>query len=299
MRPRFLMLDVFTDRRFGGNPLAVLPDARGLDTAAMQRIAREFNFSETTFVLPPESGGDRRVRIFTPGSEVPFAGHPNIGTAAALAYLGEVGSLESSVTLRFEEIAGVVPVTLWRRADGLIEAELVAPSPLAIGAPIDPGAIASAVGLAPDDIALGRHPPQTASVGLAFIVAELVSGAALARAKIVPEPMAALCRETGVPYIHLHAAGADGVDRRTRMFAPQDGVPEDPATGSANAALAALLAATDPRPDLDLELVIAQGVEMGRPSRLLARVCKRGGEVGETRIGGTSVLVADGVLVLD
>jgi trans-2,3-dihydro-3-hydroxyanthranilate isomerase len=351
MRPRFLILDVFTDRRFGGNPLAVLPDARGLDTAAMQRIAREFNFSETTFVLPPESGGHRRVRIFTPGSEVPFAGHPNLGTASALALLGEAGPLDEPVTLRFEELAGVVPVTVSRRADGLIDAELVAPSPLALGDPVDPALVAAAVGLSPADLALDRHPPRSASVGLAFLVAELASGEAMARAKVAPEAMAALVAATGIPYLHLHAAGdegssdqfrasaghgwparesstpvldsskpspdlrrtrrglaspgwtcpdlPEGIDRRTRMFAPLDGVPEDPATGSANAALAALLAATDPAPELDLALTITQGVEMGRPSRLLARVRKRGGAVVETRIGGTSVLVADGVLVLD
>lgn len=299
MRTRFLILDVFTDRRFGGNPLAVLPDARGLDAAAMQRVAREFSFSESTFVLPPESGGDRRVRIFTPGSEVPFAGHPNLGTAAALALLGEAGPLETPATLRFEEGAGMVPVTVSRRADGLIDAELVAPAPLTLGTPVDPGLVAAAVGLRPSDIRVDRHPPRAASVGLAFLVAELASGEALARATVAMEPMAALVAAAGVPYLHLHASGGDGIDRRTRMFAPLDGVPEDPATGSANAALAALLAATDPDADLDLALTITQGVEMGRPSRLLARVRKRGGRVVETRIGGTSVLVADGVLVLD
>jgi len=299
MRTRFLILDVFTDRRFGGNPLAVLPDARGLETTAMQRIAREFNFSETSFVLPAEAGGDRRVRIFTPGSEVPFAGHPTIGTAAALALLGEAGPLERPTTLRFEEGAGMVPVTVSRRADGLLDAELVAPSPLALGEPVDPALVAAAVGLEPRDLRTDRHPPRTASVGLAFLIAELASGEALARARVASEGMVALAAATGVPYLHLHAEGGDGVDRRARMFAPLDGVPEDPATGSANAALAALLAASDRAPDLDLTLAIAQGVEMGRPSRLLARVRKRDGVVVETRIGGTSVLVAEGVLTLD
>jgi trans-2,3-dihydro-3-hydroxyanthranilate isomerase len=299
MRPRFLILDVFTERRFGGNPLAVLPDARGLDASAMQRITREFDFSESTFVLPPESGGDRRVRIFTPGGEVPFAGHPNLGTAAALALIGELGTLDGPATVRFEQGAGVVPVTVSRRTDGLIDAELVAPAPLALGEPVDPGLVAAAIGLSAAEVALDRHPPRTASVGLAFLVAELVSADALARAKIVPEAMATLVAASGVPYLHLHAAGDGAIDRRTRMFAPQDGVPEDPATGSANAALAALLAATDPRADLDLAVAITQGVEMGRPSRLRARVAKRDGIVVETRIGGTSVLVADGVLLLD
>ncbi len=299
MRPRFLILDVFTEQRFGGNPLAVLPDARGLDVAAMQRITREFNFSESTFVLPPESGGDHRVRIFTPASEVPFAGHPNLGTAAALALLGELGALDEPVTVRFEQGAGVVPVTVSRRGDGLIDAELIAPAPLSVGEPIDPGLVAAAIGLSTTEIALDRHLPRTASVGLTFLVAELVSASALASAKVRPDAMAALVAASGVPYLHLHTAGAGAIDRRTRMFAPLDGVPEDPATGSANAALAALLAATDPRADLDLTLTITQGIEMGRPSRLLARVRKRAGVVAEARIGGSSVPVAEGVLRLD
>lgn len=299
MRTRFLILDVFTDRRFGGNPLAVIPDARGLDRATMQRIAREFNFSETTFVLPAAATGDRRVRIFTPGSEVPFAGHPNIGTAAALALLGELGPLDAPTTVRFEELAGIVPVTVTRRADGLMQAELIAPAPLTLGEPVDPRLIAAAIGLDASAIAVDRHAPRCASVGLAFLVAELTCGEALAEARVVPEAMARLVGATGLPYLHLHTAGSDGMDRRTRMFAPFDGVPEDPATGSANAALAALLATTEPGEDLDLELTIAQGIEMGRPSRLQARVRKRANVVIETRIGGTSVLIADGSLMLD
>jgi trans-2,3-dihydro-3-hydroxyanthranilate isomerase len=299
MRPRFLILDVFTDRRFGGNPLAVIPDARGLDRATMQRIAREFNFSETTFVLPAEATGDRRVRIFTPGSEVPFAGHPNIGTAAALALLGELGPLDAPATVRFEELAGIVPVTVARRTDGLMQAELIAPAPLTLGDPVDPRLIAAAIGLDASAIAVERHAPRSASVGLAFLVAELTSAEALAEACVVPEAMARLVAATGLPYLHLHTAGSDGLDRRTRMFAPFDGVPEDPATGSANAALAALLATTEPGEDLDLELTIAQGIEMGRPSRLQARVRKREDVVIETRIGGTSILIADGSLMLD
>lgn len=300
MRPRFLIVDVFTERRFGGNPLAVLPDARGLDAGTMLRITREFDFSESAFVLPPEAGGDRRVRIFTPGGEVPFAGHPNLGTAAALALLGELGTLDDPVTVRFEQGAGMVPVTVSRRTDGLIEAELVAPAPLSLGEPLDPGLVAAAIGLTAGDIARGRHPPRIASVGLAFVIAELADRDALARARVASAAMARLVAATGTPYLHLHADGrSDGADRTTRMFAPLDGVPEDPATGSANAALAALLAASDPAPDLDLALKIAQGVELGRPSRLQARARKRGRRVVETRIGGTVVPVADGTLWLD
>src|SRR5262245_65906836 len=123
MRYRYLICDVFTDRLFGGNPLAVLPDARGLSDRRMQQIAREFNFSESTFVLPPEAGHTRRVRIFTPTTEVPFAGHPNVGTAFALAATGELGPIDAPRTITIEEKAGLVPIVIPRRGDGAIARE--------------------------------------------------------------------------------------------------------------------------------------------------------------------------------
>src|SRR5438128_696937 len=130
---RYHICDVFTDTRFGGNQLAVVPEARGLSAEQMQQIAREFNFSESTFVLPAEAGHTRRVRIFTPTTELPFAGHPNVGTAFALAAAGEFGPIDSATTVAFEEKAGVVPVSIHRRDGESISCELSAPEPLSLG----------------------------------------------------------------------------------------------------------------------------------------------------------------------
>ena len=294
MRCRFLLCDVFTDAHFGGNPLAVLPDARGLSERRMQQIAREFNFSESTFVLPPEAGHTRRVRIFTPSTEVPFAGHPNVGTAFALAATGELGDLERGADVVFEEKAGLVPVRVEKRAGGAIFCELSAPQRLSLGAAVAAEDLAAAVSLTPSDVETRVHPPRVLSVGLPFLVAELADRDALARARAVPAALEALAARGVTPDIHLYCRSRDAFDLRARMFAPLDGVPEDPATGSANAALAASLAALDATRDGVLRWRIAQGVEMGRPSLLEASVEKRAGEVASVKIGGFSVLVAEG-----
>ena len=296
MRYRYFLCDVFTDRLFGGNPLAVLPDARGLSDRQMQQIAREFNFSESAFVLPPEQGKTRRVRIFTPTTEVPFAGHPNVGTAFALARAGELGPLDRPFEVTFEEKAGFVPIRIERQADGAIACELAAPERLSLGAVVGPDALASAVSLSPDDVVTRTHPPQVASVGLPFLVAEVADRAALERARTSMPGVEALAAEGIVPDIHLYVRSADEFDIRARMFAPLDGVPEDPATGSANCALAALLARVDPRDEGEFAWRIAQGVEMGRPSVLAARAAKEAGSVVGAWIGGTSVLVGEGWL---
>lgn len=294
MRRRYLHCDVFTDAAFGGNPLAVLPDARGISDRRMQQIAREFNFSETSFVLPAESGHRRRVRIFTPSVEVPFAGHPNVGTAFVLAATGELGALDAPVAVTFEEKAGLVPVTVERRGDGSIACELSAPEKLSLGPEVPVAELAAAVSLRPEDVATGVHAPRVFSVGLPFLFAELTSPEALARARSHLSALDAIVARGVTPDIHLYARATDGFDLRTRMFAPLDGVPEDPATGSANAALAAALARFDPKPDGRFRWRIAQGVEMGRPSVLEASAEKRHGEVVAAKIGGTSVLVAEG-----
>jgi trans-2,3-dihydro-3-hydroxyanthranilate isomerase len=298
MRLRFVTCDVFTDRRFGGNPLAVLPDARGLTAPQMQQVAREFNYSESTFVLPAERGGDRRVRIFTPSREVPFAGHPNVGTAFVLAHLGELAPTAGARTVVFEEAAGDVPVEVIGLGDGRYQSELRAPEPLALGPALPVEAVAAAVSLQAQDIVTHRHPPQVASVGLEFVVAEVRDRAALARSR--PDG-AALDRlvvaGAATPDVHLYVrtpGDPEGFDLRTRMFAPFDGVPEDPATGSANAALAGLLATLDEAADGTFAWRIAQGVEMGRPSVLAARAEKRAGVLTGVWIGGQSVLVSEG-----
>jgi trans-2,3-dihydro-3-hydroxyanthranilate isomerase len=298
MRRRFVTCDVFTDTRFGGNPLAVVLDAEGLSDAQMQQVAREFNYSETTFVLPAEHGHDRRVRIFTPSRELPFAGHPNVGTAFVLAASGAFGALGDALDVTFEEPAGAVRVSV--RPDGdRIWCELRAPGALVLGPELPVAAVAGAVGLRPEDVAVDRHRPRVASVGLEFIVVELADRSALERARPDAGALERLVAAgASTPDIHLYVVPddpSDGFDLRARMFAPFDGVHEDPATGSANGALVGLLASLDPV-DGQRSWRIAQGVEMGRPSVLDARVQRVGGEVVGVWIGGGSVLVGEGTI---
>ena len=301
MQRRYITVDVFTDRAFGGNPLAVVLDAGGLSTAKMQAIAAEFNYSETTFVLPPQDRAhDAQVRIFTVNREIPFAGHPNVGTAFALATAGELGEVVDGkrVEVVFEEKAGPVPVGIERR-NGRIWCELKAPERISTGKTASAGMIAAAVSLQPEDVVSTNHPPQVASVGLPFTFAELRDRGALERARTRMDGVDALAAAGINPDVFVYVRSRDEFDVRARMFAPVDGVPEDPATGSANCALAGLLAKLDPRPSGELRWRIAQGVEMGRPSVLEARARKENGEVVDVRIGGASVMVSEGTIEVD
>jgi trans-2,3-dihydro-3-hydroxyanthranilate isomerase len=293
MRFRFYTCDVFTDVRFGGNPLAVLPDAEGLSSREMQQIAREFNYSESTFVLPATQGHTRQVRIFTPTQEIPFAGHPNIGTAFVLASTGELERIGDETDIAFEEKAGLVPITI-RKIDGRIWGELKAPEALSIGQTISVDLAASALSLSPEEIVTGTHQPQLASVGLPFIMVELGDRAALENAR--PNiPVLEEIHKLGImPDIHVYTLVEDEFDIRTRMFAPLDGIPEDPATGSANCALAAMLTHYKLEADGEYRWRIAQGVEMKRPSVLDARTEKRAGAVTGVWIAGYCVMVSEG-----
>ena len=294
MKYRFYTCDVFTETRFGGNPLAVLPNAEGLSSLEMQQIAREFNYSESTFVLPPRQGHTRRVRIFTPTQEIPFAGHPNVGTAFVLASTGELG-LEAEAKIVFEEEAGFVPITI-RKVEGRIWCELQAPEALSIGQAISVDLAASALSLSPQDIVTSTHQPQVASVGLPFIMVEVRNRTALENAR--PHiPVLEEIHESGImPDIHVYTLVEDGFDIRTRMFAPLDGIPEDPATGSANCALVAMLTHYQPESDGEYSWRIAQGVEMKRPSVLDARTEKRSGAVTGVWIAGNCVMVSEGTI---
>src|SRR5258707_2621297 len=183
MQRRYITVDVFPDRAFGGNPLAVVLDAGGLSTAQMQAIASEFNYSETTFVLPPRDGRhDAQVRIFTVNSEIPFAGHPNVGTAFVLAT--QAGT--PPARFLFEEIAGLVPVEILKQQGSVVGAELTAPQPLKKLTSFRAEDAAACVSLPAADIRTDRHPPVIASVGMAFLVAEVASREALRRAKTPP-----------------------------------------------------------------------------------------------------------------
>jgi trans-2,3-dihydro-3-hydroxyanthranilate isomerase len=297
----FVTVDVFTDRRFGGNPLAVVIDAEGLSARQMQAIAAEFNLAETTFVLPPrDAAHTAQVRIFTPRAEMAFAGHPNVGTAFVLAREGRChGRPIAGDSLVFEEAAGLVRMQLTRQGSAITGASLAAPQALAIGDAVAPEVVAQACAIGVDDIETRHHQPCIASCGAPFILAELKERRALTAAQPRADVFARHLARERVTGIHLYVHVAEtGADIQCRMFAPLHGIPEDPATGSANVALIGLLAALRPEPDLQLAKKIAQGIDMGRPSLLEARAEKVAGAVTATTIGGTCVPVMRGVLDL-
>jgi trans-2,3-dihydro-3-hydroxyanthranilate isomerase len=301
MKLEFTTVDVFTDRKFGGNPLAVVTNAQGLSTEQMQAIAAEFNLAETTFVLPPKDAAHTaEVRIFTPKAEMPFAGHPNVGTAFVLARAGEShGRAISGDRLVFEEKAGLVPLDITREQGTVVAARLAAPQMLTLGDEIPADIVAAICGLEADQIETRTHRPIIASCGNNFVFAEVKSRAALALAAVRSDLLAKhvpMARAVGV---HLYApANEHGVEIQSRMFAPLFGVPEDPATGSANVVLIGLLAHLRPEADLALSKTIGQGFDMGRPSILEASAEKAGGKVTATHIGGRCVPMLRGTIDL-
>ena len=295
----FVTLDVFTDSMFGGNPLAVLPDARGLSTEQMQAIAREFNYSETTFVLPPvDENNTRKVRIFTPLSEIPFAGHPNVGTAVALARLGLLGEVVASQRILFEEGAGVVSLFLHGDVDKIDAAEFIAPVINKFEDEVPADETAEALGLASDKIVTEHHLPCILSVGVRFLYVELKDLEALAASEAAQGPVTRISAARGLDgvftYVRVNEDGENGVDIRARMYAPVHGVMEDPATGSANAGLANLLGSLNGDQDATLEWKVSQGIEMGRPSRLHVTAERRGGKIVEVRVTGGAVVACKG-----
>lgn len=302
MKYRFYTCDVFTHDRFGGNQLAVLPQAEGLSDRQMQQIAREFNFSETSFVLPPKSGPMRRVRIFTPAAELPFAGHPNVGTAFVLATTGELGNLSPVSSVTFDELAGLVPISIHATGGRVTSCELKAPQPVSMGQQVSEQLMARALSLDPADICLHAHKPVVVSVGMPFLFVELANRSALERATANLNVFSALEAELkdGVrAAVYFYTQSKDEFDIRARMFAPSSGVPEDPATGSATCAVAGLLAHLDSKPAGEFTYRLAQGVEMGRPSALKARALKENGIVTSTWVGGACVMVTDGWIEVD
>lgn len=297
----FVTVDVFTDRRFAGNPLAVILDARELSDGEMQQIAREFGYSETTFVLPPrDPANTANVRIFTPTTEVPFAGHPNVGTAFALGNLGSLFGSPIGTQLRFEEKAGLAEIELARVGARVTGATIQAPGPLTVGSSVPPAELAPCISLEAADLETQHHAPVFASVGLKFILVEVKDLAVLARAAPRLEPLAVLheayAHEETDCAIFLYAwVGSDHV--RARMFAPLDNVPEDPATGSASAALGAYLASLNAE-TRDRHLLVEQGVEMGRRSLIHVDVETKAGRFERVRITGACVEVMRGTISL-
>lgn len=286
----FSTVDVFTDRRFGGNPLAVFPDARGLSDAEMQALAAEFNLSETTFVLPPENPANTaRVRIFHRTAEIPFAGHPNVGTGFVLADRAVGG------VLRFEQIAGVVEVRLSPDGQG---ATISAPQPLRIGATLSPALAAACAGITPGEVLTARHLPTLASDGGNHRLLVEVTPAGLAAA--APDAAAFRRAVAGHPaetggLLSLYIYRREGEGIRARMFAPLAGTPEDPATGSAATPLAGFLLHLSGAGEAARDII--QGVEMGRPS-LLRTTARRGPGGIRATVGGGCVPVLRGEATL-
>ena len=295
----YVTVGVFTDKRFGGNPLAVFPNASGLSDEAMQSIATEFNLSETTFVLPPSDPRHHaRVRIFTPKYEMPFAGHPNVGTGYVLARR-DPHPPEHYV---FEEQAGLVRVHILRNDDNSIfGARVAAPRALSIDIAIPTDVVARCVGLAESDFQTTSHDPLIASVGTPFVIAEVASIEALGRASPdIGQFRAAAAQFAGVGArfsVHLYArVDGQATSLRARMFGPLGGVLEDPATGSANAALAGLLTSLAPGEDVEMLYEIEQGVEMGRPSQILASARKTAEGPVLASVAGSCVPMMEGKL---
>jgi trans-2,3-dihydro-3-hydroxyanthranilate isomerase len=297
MRRRFITLDVFTRRRYAGNPLAVVLDSDGLDGAAMQAVAREFNLSETVFVLPPADKAHRaKLRIFTPASELPFAGHPTVGSAVLLNRIDGGAGARNSV---LEEGIGPVRCTVEAiDADTGRARFALAKLPEEMGATGNRAAIAAALGLAEDDIGFEAFVPGRWSAGVLFSFVPLAGLDAMRRCRANAAHWTAafgeghgtgaflFCRETVEPGHAFHA----------RMFAPRSGIPEDPATGSGAAALAGVIARYGRLADGEHELAIEQGYEMGRPSLIRLSMTLQGGQLTAGAISGEAVVVSEGTI---
>ena len=280
----YLVYDVFTDRAFGGNPLAVIPDAGALPEDMLPKIAREFNFSETTFVLPPDDPAhDAKVRIFTPTRELAFAGHPTVGTALALHGLGRGGA-----EMVLELGVGPIPVTI--TGD---RAEFATRVPLATAEAAALPALAACLGLPETAVRTDRHAPVEASLGTPFTLMELADAAALADAAPVIDAFRRAATDPGRLAILAYLRDASRIE--ARMFSPLGGILEDPATGSAIAALAAYLGRLDGE---SRNFEVSQGVKMGRPSRISAAVTVENGTPVEVRVAGQAVKVMEGRLTL-
>ncbi len=301
---RFATLDVFTDTALAGNPLAVVLDSDGLDEAAMQAITREFNLSETVFVTPPSEARHRAgLRIFTPAHELPFAGHPTVGTAVLLALQDRAERPGADATaFGLEERIGIVPCVVEPGADGRSgHARFKLPVlPRYLGEAAKPVALASALGLNPSDIGFNRHQPSRHGAGPHFTFVPLASREALDRARISEAALARLFpREADALYLYTLDPEGIGRQYQARMFAPRLGVREDPATGSAAAAFAGVLMQFEPLGDGTHDVSIRQGVAMGRPSTIDLQLVIDEGALRSVEIGGSAVVVSEGTLHVD
>jgi len=294
----FATYDVFTERRFSGNPLAIVEKAACLSTAQMQTIAREFNLSETIFVQPPDDPAhDAKVRIFFPTAEIPFAGHPTIGCAIHLA-LKSAPEADFETVITLEEVAGLVPVRVTRTGDRL-HAEFrapVLPHPPKRGNLPDDRVLAAAVGLDAETIGTSAHRPGLWQGGPSYLYVPVRDVEALAKAR-PSEPAWTRAMEIAAAdsiYLYAPLPPGQGADFRARMFSPSAGIPEDPATGSAAAIMAAQLRAAGVLQEGESRLTLHQGVEMGRASAIGLRIVTLDGALAEIHVSGSAVPVIRG-----
>ena len=300
---RFIQVDVFTDKPFGGNPLAVFPDAEGLTADEMQNLAREMNLSETTFVLPPQApSADFKVRIFTPAAELPFAGHPVVGTHWVLAHLGRVPLREPVTQVRFELGVGVLPADLHIVNDKVERVVMTQSRPTLYTTLDDISDLSTGLGVATEAITETRLPVQVVSTGIPQMMVPMRSLAevqALRADRLNVAALTRVCHAVSVETVLVFTRETERPDAsvHVRVFAPLLGIPEDPATGSANGALGAYLVhhhvvrITEPT----TRIISEQGAEIHRPSTLHIEVDSAGGEIIAVRVGGRVVPIIEGV----
>ncbi len=300
---RFATLDVFTDRPLAGNPLAVVLDSEGLSDRAMQAIAREFNLSETVFVLPPSEPRHRaRLRIFTPQSELPFAGHPTIGTAVLLGLTDKAGRDASAradaMAFGLEEAIGIVPCVVEAGEGGGRARFRIPDLPSFQDEGGDPEMLAALVGLSAGDIGFGRHAPSRHAVGPRFTFLPVASREKLDAAQLDGAAFARAVAQGVVDALYLYTLDPEstGLAFQARLFAPHLGVPEDPATGSAAAAFAGVLMQFTALGDGTHDVAIRQGLAMGRPSEIGLQLVVENGALRAAEIAGSAVLVSEGRL---
>lgn len=303
MKLKFHTLDVFTTRKFAGNPLAVVLDADHLTTEQMQAITKEFNLSETTFVMKPENPNNTaKVRIFFPGGEMPFAGHPTLGTAILLAELNNKPGCTISTEIRLELKAGLTPVKVTRIADqcsGIFTAPVI---PFHVDTPLPNVAdTARALNLEESDIGFDGHKIASLQGGPRFFYVPVKSRAALENSRVLEPHWSALIKPmNGVDAAYIYTRGGDGPNAsfRSRMYAPTGGIPEDPATGSATALLAAQLLSAESLDDGTHHWQLEQGYEMGRPSDLRLEADVKAAKLTAVRVGGSAIRLMSGEIEL-
>lgn len=294
---RYHLVDVFTNERFGGNPLAVFTNGRGVEPALMQTIARELNLSETVFVLPPEDPANHwRLRIFTPATELPMAGHPTVGTAYVLAREHLVDVTGDETTIQLEEPVGVIPVTFTFDDRGALSISMTQPNPTFGPMMDDRAGIAALLSLSPDDLL--PLPIQVVSTGVPFIFVPVRDLDAMRRIKVRLDLWEQSLKDTPHPHLLTFTPEVEvaGSHVHVRMFAPAMGIPEDPATGGAAGPLGCYLVQHGLVKDSPADIIAEQGFEMGRRSFLHIGIEQQDGEITRVTVGGQSVPVGEGII---